>query len=420
MKRLIVLAICTAMVSACGSDAATTEARAEPGVPTPVSADELEALVEGNGDFAFRLYRAVAGDDNLVVSPHSIATALTMTYAGARGETAEEMRTALGLTLPDSTLHPARGELVRSLLAEPEPVAEDMGDPFQLEITNTLWAQQGYPFLDEFLQTLATDYGAGMNLVDFVEAAEEARQAINAAVEEQTRGRITELIPAGVLDQLTRLVLVNAIWFKGTWLEEFDPAFTRDARFTLLDGSEVDVPTMRRALETRYIEGAGYRLVELPYVGGASMVLVLPDDGTPADLDLDADRLESDLAGADTALVDLALPSFEFRTQLEVSSVLAEMGMETAFMPPPGDGTADFSGMTAEPELYVSAVLHEAFIGVDETGTEAAAATAVVMEGGAAPAEVMTVEVDRPFGFVIRHDATGEILFLGQVIDPRS
>jgi serpin B len=309
--------------------------------------------------------------------------------------------------------------LVRRLLAEPEPVAEDVGDPFQLEITNTLWAQQGYPFLDEFLQTLATDYGAGMNLVDFVEAAEEARQAINADVEEQTRGRITELIPAGVLDQLTRLVLVNAIWFKGTWLEEFDPDRTGDAPFTLLDGSEVVVDTMHGSVETRYFEGAGYRLVELPYVGGASMVLVLPDDGTPADLDLDAASLDSDLAGANTALVDLALPGFEFRTQLEMSSVLAEMGMETAFVPPPGDGTADFSGMTAEPELFVSAVLHEAFIGVDETGTEAAAATAVVMSATSAPAQVVIVDVDRPFGFVIRHDATGEILFLGQVIDPR-
>lgn len=414
------MALMLAGVSCGGGQVSVAEA--EPGEPMAVSPAEVTQLVAGNDVFALALFRSLAKDDNLIISPHSIATALTMTYAGARGATAEEMRAALGITLDDEILHAARGALVSELLAEPEEPGEDEGEPFQLEIVNTLWAQNGYPFLDEFLQTLATDYQAGMKLVDFVNAAEEARQAINASVEEQTRGRITDLIPPGVLDQLTRLVLVNAIWFKGTWEEEFSPDSTRDAVFTLLDGTEVQVPMMEGSLDTRYLDGDGYQVVWLPYVGGASMVVIVPDEGRFDEVvaGLDPELVRTDSAGAATGLVVLALPRFEFRTQLELSTVLEDLGMESAFRPPPGEGTADFSGMTAEPELFVSAVIHDAFVSVDEEGTEAAAATAVVMEGTGAPVELATLTVDRPFVFLIQHDSSGEILFLGQVTDPRS
>jgi serpin B len=415
-----VTALMLAVVS-CGGEQASV-AEAEPGEPQAVSPAEVDELVAGNDVFAFDLFRSLAKGDNLIISPHSIATALTMTYAGARGSTAEEMKAALGITLDDEILHAARGALVRELLAEPEQTGEDEGEPFELEIANTLWAQNGYPFLDEFLETLATDYQAGMNLVDFVNAAEEARQAINASVEEQTRGRITDLIPPGVLDQLTRLVLVNAIWFKGTWEEEFPPDATRDAAFTLLDGTQVQVPMMNGGLETRYLDGDGYQVVWLPYIGGASMVVIVPDVGRFDEVvgELDPEQVRTDSARAATGLVVLALPRFEFRTQLELSRVLEVLGMESAFLPPPGEGTADFSGMTGEPELFVSAVIHDAFVSVDEEGTEAAAATAVVMEGTGAPVELANLTVDRPFLFLIQHDSSGEILFLGQVTDPRS
>lgn len=415
-----VMALMLAAVSCGGGQASVAEA--EPGEPMAVSPAEVLELVAGNDVFAFELFRSLAEGDNLIISPHSIATALTMTYAGARGATAEEMRAALGITLDDEIIHAARGALVRELLAEPEEPGEDEGEPFELEIANTLWAQNGYPFLDEFLERLATDYQAGMNLVDFVNAAEEARQAINASVEEQTRGRITDLIPPGVLDRLTRLVLVNAIWFKGTWEEEFSPDATRDEPFTLPDGTEVQVPMMRGSLDTRYLDGDGYQVVWLPYVGGASMVVIVPDEGRFDEVvaGLGPDRVRTDAARAETGSVDLGFPRFEFRTQMELSAVLEDLGMESAFVPPPGEGTADFSGMTAEPELFVSAVIHDAFVSVDEEGTEAAAATAVAMSATSARVEVATLTVDRPFVFLIQHDSSREILFLGQVTDPRS
>lgn len=386
---------------------------------TDVTDDELAALVAGDTAFAFDLYRRTAGDTNLVLSPYSVAAALTMTYAGARGDTAAQMRDVLHLGLGDDRIHTARNELDLRITAPVEPAPGDDRQPFTLRVANSLWGQQGYPFLDEFLTLLAENYGAGMNLVDFVGAAEEARQTINAWVERETEGRITDLIPEGVIDDLTRLVLVNAIWFKANWQVPFDPALTADAAFTTVAGDEVTVPMMAADLRTDYVEGDGYAAVRLRYAGDASMLVVVPDPGRFDDV---ASRLDPDLvAEIDRGLaehqVDLRMPRFSFRANVALADVLKELGMVAAFTEPSLPGGADFTGMAETRELFIKAVAHQAFIAVDEEGTEAAAATAVVVGLESLPPPA-TLDVDRPFLFLIRHDSTGEILFLGQVTDP--
>ncbi len=386
---------------------------------TDVTGDELAALVAGDTAFAFDLFHRAAGDDNLALSPYSVAAALTMTYAGARGDTAAEMRDVLHLGLDDDRIHAARNELDLRVTAPFQSPPGVSGEPFTIRVANSLWGQQGYPFRDEFLALLAENYGAGMNLVDFITSAEEARQTINAWVERQTEGRITDLIPAGVIDDLTRLVLVNAIWFKANWQAPFDPEKTTDGPFVTLAGDEVTVPMMWGRVRTGYAEGDGYVAFRLGYVGDASMLLVVPDDGRFREV---AGRFDADELGRlDDALseydVELTMPRFQFRSDVPLADVLRALGMVAAFTEPSRPGGADFTGMTDVRELYIKAVAHQAFIAVDEEGTEAAAATAVVV-GLQSLVPSATVDVDRPFLFLIRHDSTGEILFLGQVTDP--
>jgi serpin B len=389
---------------------------------TDVTDDELAALVEGNDAFAFGLFRAAAADQNLIVSPYSIATALTMTLAGARGTTAEEIRTTLHLQLLEDRIHAARNELDLRITDVPEPGPEDEREPFAIRTANSIWGQPGYPFLDAFLELLAADYDAGLRLADFTADPETARVTINEWVEEQTEGRIVDLIPAGALDPMTRLVLVNAIWFKANWDEPFDPDLTTNQPFTLLDGSIVDVPMMLSPDQPlRVGEDDGYLAVSIPYAGDASMLVIVPDSGTFGDVttELGAEELAALDAAMASRPVRLTLPSFEIRSDLGLNDLLQSLGMEAAFVPPPGDGSADFTGITELRELYVSDVVHQAFIKVDEEGTEAAAATAVVMRATSAPLdEPLSITVDRPFLFLIRHDTTGEILFMGQVTNP--
>jgi serpin B len=387
---------------------------------TDVGDEELAALVDGNTEFATDLYRALAGDENLVLSPYSIAAALTMTHAGARDTTAEEMSGVLHLGLDNDRIHTARNELDLRITAEPDALPDDDREPFTIRVANSLWGQEGYPFLEEFLTLLAEEYDAGMNLVAFANAAEEARLTINDWVEEQTEGRIVDLIPQGVIDSFTRLVLVNAIWFKANWASPFVEEATTDGPFTRLDGTEVTVPMMHGSLQTAYAAGEGYQAVRLPYAGNAAMVVVLPDASRFAELrdGFDSGRLDEVRDGLQTRQVDLAMPRFEFRSEAGLSRALAELGMPTAFNPPDGSSGADFTGITERRELFIQDVVHQAFIAVDEQGTEAAAATAVVIGLTSAPMDPVAFTIDRPFLFVIEHASTGEVLFLGQVTDP--
>jgi serpin B len=386
---------------------------------TDVTAAQLAMLVAGDTDFAMDLFRVAAGDGNALLSPYSVAAALTMTYAGARGDTAQEMRSVLHLALPDDRIHAARNELDLRITAEPAVPEGADGEPFAIRVANSLWGQAGYPFLEEFLAVLAENYDAGMNLVDYVAAAEQARQTINAWVEEQTEGRIVDLIPEGVITDLTRLVLVNAIWFKASWATPFDPGLTRDGAFRLLDGGDVTVPLMHGNLRLPYLDGDGFQAVRLPYAGDASMLIILPDPGRFEQM---VDRLSaSDLDAIRRAesehLVELSMPTFEYRSQLQLKPALQELGMVAAFTDPALPDGADFTGIIEARQLLIHDVVHQAFIAVDEEGTEAAAATAVVIGDQSAPMPV-TVSIGRPFLFLIEHRATGELLFIGQVTDP--
>lgn len=379
-----------------------------------VPASDRTELVRGNNAFAFELYRQLreGQDGNLFFSPYSISLALAMTYAGARGETERQMAETLHFTLPQNRLHPAFNELDLELQSRGEGE-----EGFRLHIANALWGQQDYEFLAEFLDIIAENYGAGLNLVDFVRDAEAARAAINEWVEEQTEGKIKDLIPPGVLDTLTRLVLVNAIYFNAAWDEPFNPALTTDGPFYLLDGRRVVVPMMRNTTFYSYGSGDGYQAIALPYEGGAlSMLLVMPAEGEFAAFEdaLDADRVDAILDNLSLQRVTLTMPRFEFESEFNLGNTLAAMGMPDAF-----SDAADLSGMTGNRDLRIQAVIHKAFVAVDEEGTEAAAATAAVIGLTAAPIEEpVEFTLDHPFIFLIYDAETGTILFAGRVMNP--
>jgi serpin B len=383
-----------------------------------VESSDLEKLVEGNTAFAFDLYQVLHEEEgNLFYSPYSISLALAMTYAGARGETEQQMADTLHFLLPQDRLHPAFNALDLELAKRGEEVSEEEGGAFQLNIANSIWGQQDYEFLPEFLDTLALNYGAGLRLVDFVKATEEARQTINQWIEDQTEEKIKDLIPEGVLNELTRLVLANAIYFKAGWFHPFDEGNTQEGPFYLLDGSHISADFMFQDEEFNYTEGEGYQAIELPYVGqNTSMVILLPesDQFKNFEASLNNDQVAEILADLHMQNVQLKMPKFEYESMVGLKAVLAEMGMPSAF----GSG-ADFSGMDGTKDLLIQDVLHKAFILVDEEGAEAAAATVVIVGVEAAlPDEPIEMTIDHPFIFMIRDMGTGTILFLGRVMNP--
>jgi serpin B len=383
----------------------------------PAVADEdVDVVADGVNAFGLDLYRALAEEEggNLFLSPYSIALALAMTYAGARGQTAQEMAEVLHLTMPDARVHPAMNALDLALHAG-EDREMDSYDPPIFRSANALWGQQGLGFEQAFLETLAANYGAGMRVLDFAES-EEAREIINAWVEEQTEDRIQDLIKPDMLNALTRLVLTNAVYFKAQWQYTFSESATADGPFYLPGGDTVTTPMMRQTESLGYYAEDGLQVVELPYAGGShSMLILLPEQGELDALaaSLDEARLRDLVAQVERQSVALTMPRFEYEAEFALGEMLQEMGMPTAF----GEG-ADFSGMTTEAELFISEVVHKAWVAVDEEGTEAAAATAVVMVESALPMEPVEVTVDHPFLFAIRHQGTGSLLFLGQVVDP--
>jgi len=354
--------------------------------------------------FNFELYhRLAARPGNLFFSAYSIHSALAMTYAGARGKTAREMETVLHY---GPKTH-----------AEAKALAERLGarSGFELSVANALWPQRGFTLKPAFLDLVKAHYGAPVHPVDYIRAAEAARKRINGWVEERTKERIKELIDPGILDADTRLVLTNAIYFKAGWVTPFTQGATRPADFHLSPDKSVTVPTMQVVGPFRYFRWAEGFVIELPYKGGATMTILAMDDISKAMLDIDT------TAGLRKAMrgerIHLHLPKFKTTSQFELAGTLQTMGMPTAF-----SGQADFSGMTeTEDRLQISEVIHKAFVSVDEKGTEAAAATAVVMKRGAAaqPSKPRVVRVDKPFLFWIRHRATNTILFMGRIVDPR-
>jgi len=389
-------------------------------LPT-VPSEDLAALVDGNSAFAFDLYQRLLeeGDGNVFYSPYSISLALAMTYAGARGETERQMESALHFALPQERLHPAFNRLDLILATRGQGAEGKDGEGFRLHVVNRIWGQEGYEFLDAFLDTLATNYGAGLRLLDFASGPEEARVAINEWVSEQTEGRIEELIPPNVITGLTRLVLTNAIYFNAAWARPFNEDLTKDGPFHLLDGGEVTVPMMRQTEFFGYAEGAGYQAVELPYDGQElSMVILLPEAGGFASFEesLDAEQVDRIVKNLQQQQVALTMPRFEVESAFSLKDALAALGMPDAF-----SMAADLSGMDGTQDLFIQDVVHKAFVTVDEEGTEAAAATAVVVAlKSAPPQEPVEMTMDRPFLFMIRDIKTGTVLFVGRVVQPEA
>ena len=383
-----------------------------------MASNDQATAVTGNNEFAFALYGKLRGQDgNLFFSPESVSTALAMTYAGARGDTAAEMAKTLRFTLPPDRLHPAMGALLSALNAP--------HDGYQLRVANALWAEQDYKFLDAFLKLTGSDYGAGFHPVDFKGAAETARLTINQWIEQKTDSKIKDLLKPGMVNPATRLVLTDAIYFKADWQAQFQKAQTEDENFHLSAAQTVKAPLMHRAGSYKYFNGRTFQILEIPYkTGELSMIVFLPKDmdGLPAfEQSLTASNTRQRLGQLrPVSGVIVTIPKFKVTQQFELQDTLGAMGMPKAF----DRRAADFSGMTGNRNLFISAVIHKAFIDVDEEGTEAAAATAVLMRELAVlvpdpkqpPPPVF--RADHPFVFLIRDNRSGGILFMGRVSDP--
>ncbi len=391
------------------------------------SEEDVAQLSANNNAFAFDLYRALTANDdsndgNLFHSPYSISSALAMTYAGARGDTETQMAGALRFFKPQDPLHPAFNALHHRLTRQPETAAS--GDNFTLNIANAVWGQHDHPFAENFSRTLSDNYGAGIRTANFKADPETSRNTINEWVADRTEGRITGLIPEGIIDSLTRMVLTNAIYFKAAWLTRFPPPDTRNEPFTLLDGSVIQTPTMSTEEEFAYARGRGYQAVDLPYAGNdVSMTILLPDQGRFQEFEegMDQETAARIIQEMEFRQLRLKLPKFRFESRFMLSETLRSMGMTEAFDP----GSADFSGMdgrsckAGDREcLFIREAVHKAHVSVDEQGTEAAAATAVMMTTESEKPEPINLFVDRPFIFLIHHHDTGAILFIGRVLKP--
>ena len=383
---------------------------------------EFAALVAGNNAFAFGLYGILSeSEGNLFYSPYSISKATAMAYAGARGDTERQMAETLRFDLSQERLHSAFNALDLSL----DSWLEGRGDAFRLNAANSVWGQEGHGFLPEFLDILALNYGEEVRPVNFRRDPETARIRINDWVSDETEERITGLIPPDAITGLTRLLLANAIYFKADWHIAFDEAATTDQTFLLLDGSERDVPMMRQQSKLRYARGDGYEAVELPYKGrDVAMTILLPNSGKFEEFEdsFSSQSVKEMSESLESELVSLTMPKFEMESAFNLSDTLSAMGMPNAF----DERAADFSGMDGrrcdargDMCLLISDVLHKAYVSVDEEGTEAAAATAVII--GVTRAEVaepIELVIDRPFVFLIRERSTGAILFFGRVLRP--
>ena len=382
-----------------------------------VAPADISSLTDGNSVFAFNLYKLLSEEEgNLFYSPYSISVALAMTYAGARGDTEKQMADTLQFYLSQNQLHPAFNSLDQELASRGEGAKGKDGEGFRLNIVNAIWGQKDYAFLTSFLDTLAENYGAGLRILDFINETEPSRITINDWVTDETEGRIEDLIPQGAISQMTRLVLTNAIYFNAAWHYPFEEDTTSPGVFYLLNGDDVTVPMMEQQESFSYNEGDNYQAVELPYDGQElSMVILLPSSGQFETFEeaIEYQQVKDIIENLERREVRLKMPKFEFDSSVGLKKTLIDMGMPVAF-----SAGADFSGMTGEKDLFISDVIHKAFVSVDEAGTEAAAATAVIMELTAMPETPVEVTLNRPFIFLIRDIETGAILFVGRVMNP--
>ena len=384
----------------------------------PVFATEktdMEILVQENTTFAMILYQNLCKEGgNVFFSPYSISTALAMTYAGARGNTETEMATTLRFSLGQEKLHPAFAQ-VESRLND----VQKSGD-VKLGVANSLWPHITYNFLDDYMALILKNYGVSITPVNYELASERevARKTINGWVENKTQNKIPNLIQPGALTSLTRLVLVNAIYFKGNWASQFKPENTKDAPFHLSPEKSIQVAMMNQTEKFRHADLDFFDMLELPYVGNdLSMLILLPkthDHLVQLETSLSLENLQLWKGKLEMKKVAISLPKFKTTCGYSLGGTLVPMGMADAF----DYRTANFSGMDSANGLYISAVIHKAFVDVNEEGTEATAATAVIMSLRGIPLPPTIFRVDRPFVFLIQDNQTGTILFMGRVANP--
>lgn len=433
-RRLLALSSVFVTGALAGCSLVMPGERDDSDTPTPGEIDEsVSELVRQSNGFAFDMYEELLqenSEENLFSSPLSITMALGMAYAGARGETREQMREVLRYSLAEEDLHGAFGSLRETLNARAGGVeeetkggyaAEDDPVPFTLSIVNAMWGQEGYPFLESYTTQLEEAYGSMLHEVNYIDDAAGAREEINDWVSGETGDRIAELLPAGALNSLTRLVLVNAVYFMANWAYPFSEEQTRTATFTGLEGGEHAVPMMRQERSWLYGMVDGVQVVELPYIGeDVSMLVMLPPERSFVSFEdsLSLELIDLFVEAVDEREGEVEVPRFEFSAGFPLGDVLRSMGIVDAF----DEHAADFSGIVEQSEmdgnLLIDEVYHDAFVKLDEQGTEAAAATGVVMGVESAPQDPFSFVADRPFVFVIRDRPTDAVLFVGRVVDP--
>lgn len=413
-RKFVFIGIALAiLISSCLSGCLDSE---DEGIPVETKYDLTmkNELVRTSNAFAFDLLGPLDDGENLFYSPYSITIAMGMAYEGARGDTASEMEQVIHLPADSGTRH--------QLFSDLQGRINDPSSEFQLSTANAYWAQTGYPILQLYKDVLVQYYLAHGEDLDLSGDPVGSAARINKWVEEETNGRIKDLISPDLLSA-ARLVLTNAIYFKGTWLYEFDGEATENEPFLTANGSEIECDMMKMCdedIDLYYAEKDGLKMLELPYKGRElSMFVILPSLKTAdaSALHIDEDTFASLHDSMRTAWVDIWIPRFEFEKRYSLVRTLSDLGMPTAF-----GMDADFSGMDGTRNLYISEVIHQTFVKVDEEGTEAAAATAVIMSekggiGGSDPIPE-TFHADHPFLFLIQHKATGQILFMGKVEDP--
>ena len=421
-RRLTTFALCLSfLVAACGashSDRLPGDHSAPVNLRSlRLTANQLDDLASADATFGSELFAAAAGrsNGNIVMSPASIAIALQMAYAGARGRTAAEMAGVLHVPGVDPTeVAAAASQLLAKLRSASKP-----NGPI-LSLVNQVWVQDGFPLTTSYQTAMSSGFGAAFRRADFSHDADGARQDINDAVASDTHNRIRDLLAPGTLDSTTRLVLTNAVYLQARWLYEFTKAETAPRPFHLANGTQVTTDTMHQQEGFDYVHRDGYQAIVLPYVGGRlAMTVLIPDGSLKALLaKLRTTGVGAMTAGATYTQLSLYLPRFRFDWSAELSHPLATLGMPTAFTT-----AADFDGISTAEKLRIAFVQHKAFIALDEQGTEAAAATAVgVFATGAMPntRKPVVVRADHPFLFAITDTKAGLPLFLGRVSDPRS
>ena len=378
------------------------------------TSEGVNTIADANNQFAFELYNKYKSEEsNIFFSPYSISTSLAMTYDGAKGKTAEEMQSVFHI--------PEDANIRRSNFAKIYNEINKKGKKYKLSTANALWAQENYKFLEEYTSTVEKYYGGKVTNLDFVREGEKSRLTINTWVEEQTNNKIKDLIPSGAINPDTRLVLTNAIYFKGEWAKQFNKRDTEEQNFRVTPNNNVKISMMQRTddkAKFNYAETDELQILELPYSGEElSMLILLPKNSGLASLEnsLTAKQLSKWKESLKERRVNVFIPKFKFETKYFMAETLQEMGIPTAF-----SDRADFSGMTGKKDLKIDEVIHQAFVEVNEEGTEAAAATAVSIGiTSVSPKPIIpTFRADHPFIFIIRQKDTGNILFLGRVSNP--